>query len=351
MTKRKTIIINSPRKIHKCDTPIWSSPISPLHPDNQPDKETIIIDKPINTLSDLIELGNMYDATKNYNIDMEQLSRLVPSLTELNNMIGMNKIKNDMIDHILFYIQKLDVHNCMMHTVIEGPPGTGKTEVAKIIGKIYLALGVLRNDKFIKATRTQLIGQYLGQTAPATQKVINSALGGVLFIDEVYSLGNPEKRDSYAKECIDTINENLTEKKNDFICIIAGYKDDINKCFFAYNKGLERRFPIRFTITEYTGEELYLIFRKKVSDNLWLLDENIKEDFFIDNYKFFPNYGGSIEILFNKCQRAHARRVFTSGNKSKLLTLEDLNKGFQVFTMHCSKVIDCQDEVWKQMFL
>jgi len=94
--------------------------------------------------------------------------------------------------------------------------------------------------------------------------MIDAAKGGVLFIDEVYSLGNAEKRDSFSKECIDTINENLTTKKTDFICIIAGYKEDIKDCFFAYNAGLERRFPIRFHIDEYNASELFSIFKKKV---------------------------------------------------------------------------------------
>ena len=212
-------------------------------------KELVIIDKEITNIVDLIELGKLYDESKRYNIDLKTVNRLVEPLTELNNMIGMDSVKQDMVDHILFRIQNLDSTNTdMMHTVIQGPPGVGKTEVAKIIGKIYLAMGILKNNKFIKATRSQLIAGYLGQTAKATQKVIDSAIGGILFIDEVYSLGNAEKRDSFAKECIDTINENLTDKKTDFICIIAGYKDEIDSCFFSYNSGLERRFPVRFTI-------------------------------------------------------------------------------------------------------
>jgi len=347
MTKRKIIFIvppdddtNKVQKINNADTPrILSSP---------QDKELVVIEKTINSLKDLIELGEMYNVTKRYNFDLEQLNYLVPSLLELDNMIGMNKVKNDIVDHILFYIQQLDEKSSdMMHTIIQGPPGVGKTELAKIIGKIYLAMGILKNNKFVKATRSNLIGGYLGQTAPLTQKVIDSAIGGVLFIDEVYSLGNAEKKDSYAKECIDTINENLTNKMTDFICIVAGYKDDIEKCFLSYNKGLDRRFPVRFTIEGYTAEELFLIFKKKVTDLHWSIANNITSKFFITNYKSFKNYGGDMEILFGKCKRAYARRTFTTCDKTKIITLQDLNEAYKYYEDTDMK----DDMVWREMFL
>ncbi len=322
---------------------------------NEEDKELVEIIKEINNLDDLIELGRMYDPTKRYNIDLKILNKLVEPLSELNKMIGMETVKQDMVDHILFRIQKLDnSHQDMMHTVIQGPPGVGKTEVAKIIGKVYLAMGILKNDKFVKARRSDLIAGYLGQTAKATQKIIDSAIGGILFIDEVYSLGNAEKRDSFSKECIDTINENLTEKKTDFICIIAGYKDEIDSCFFAYNSGLERRFPVRFTIEAYKPEELFLIFKKKVTDLGWTVDSTIKVDFFKDNMDSFKYYGGDIEVLFSRCKRAHSRRVFTSKEiEKKNLTNTDLQRGFQSFKAHRQDKGDKKEksEAWKNMFL
>ena len=316
------------------------------------EKELVEIDKEINCLLDLIELGKLYDSKKRYNIDLKILNKLVEPLTELNNMIGMETVKQDMVDHILFRIQKLDSsHQDMMHTVIQGPPGVGKTEVAKIIGKIYLAMGILKNDKFIKARRSDLIAGYLGQTAKATQKIIDSAIGGILFIDEVYSLGNAEKRDSFSKECIDTINENLTEKKTDFICIIAGYKDEIDSCFFAYNSGLERRFPVRFTIEPYKAEEIFLIFKKKVYDIGWVLDDSITVKFFEENIQHFKFFGGDMEILFSRCKRSHSRRVFASKDADKkVLNIVDLKRGFDSFKNH-RNVKPKESEVWKNMYL
>lgn len=318
---------------------------------NEEDKELIYITKEINSINDLIELGKMYDSTKRYNIDLKILNKLVGPLTDLNNMIGMETVKQDIVDYILFRIQNLDISNQdMMHTVIQGPPGVGKTEVAKIIGKIYLAMGILKNEKFVKARRSDLIAGYLGQTAKATQKIIDSAVGGILFIDEVYSLGNVEKRDSFSKECIDTINENLTEKKTDFICIIAGYKDEIESCFFSYNSGLERRFPVRFTIEEYKPEELFLIFIKKVNDLGWIIDDSVKVDFFIENKDSFKYFGGDIEVLFSRCKRAHSRRVFTSKeSEKKIINSTDLQRGFQSFKAHRQEKE--KSDVWKNMFL
>ena len=313
--------------------------------------EHITISKSINTITDLIDLGKLYQPFKTYNIDMKTLHHLVDPLTDLQNMIGMETIKQEIVDHVLFRIQGLDErHQTMMHTVIEGPPGTGKTEVARIIGRIYLSMGILKNNKFIKATRSNLIAGYLGQTAILTQKIINSASGGVLFIDEVYALGNSEKRDSFSKECIDTLNENLTERKNDFICIIAGYKKDIQECFFSYNAGLERRFPIRFKMDEYTPPELFQIFQKKVKDGEWTLEDSVKVDFFEKNKKEFHFFGGDMEILFNSCKRAHSRRIFCTESTKKNITITDLERGYESFCNHRKKTEE-ESGVWKTMFL
>ena len=322
----------------------------------KPPPEVVVIKKEVHTIADLIDIGKMYDPTKIYNIDVKILHDLVEPLTVLDGMIGMTAIKQEMVDHILFRVQDFDIFNqMMMHTVIEGPPGTGKTEVARIIGRIYLAMGILRNKNFIKATRSQLIAGYLGQTAIATQKMIDAAKGGVLFIDEVYSLGNVEKRDSFSKECIDTINENLTTKKTDFICIIAGYKDDIKDCFFAYNAGLERRFPIRFHIDEYNASELFSIFKKKVGENRWTMDESIKLEFFEKHHEKFKFFGGDMELLFNSCKRAHSRRVFATGDERKVLRQADIEKGYESFMEHKRDgkgVKGGKDEgVWQTMYM
>lgn len=312
-------------------------------------REYIVIKRDIKTLEDLIKLGKEYDKTKDYNISMNILYDLINPLTELNNMIGMHQLKQELVDHILFRIQILDNITDMNHTIIYGSPGVGKTEVARIIGNIYLAMGILTNNTFIKVKRSDLVAGYLGQTAKATQKCIDNAKGGVLFIDEVYSLGSKEQRDSFAKECIDTLTENLTEHKQNFICIVAGYKKEVEECFFAINKGLDRRFPVRFTIDKYSAQDLFEIFKKKLNDIKWSMDNTITVKFFEDNYEYFNYFGGDIENLIMRIKRSHSRRIFNSDAEKKVINIKDLKLGFNIFKQ--TKEINEKSESWKQMFI
>ena len=244
----------------------------------------------------------------------KRIEKIKEPLIELNNLVGIHSLKSDILDQILFYIQDLHLKNGLdyMHTILYGPPGTGKTEVAKIIGKIFCQLGILQNKTFRKVVRSDLIAGYLGQTAIKTTKVIKEALGGVLFIDEAYSLGNSEKRDSFAKECIDTLCESLSNYKDKIMVIIAGYEKELNECFFSYNPGLKSRFPWVLRTNTYSADDLKDIFIKKVSDIQWHLDEPISTEFFRNNIKFFPYFGRDMEILLLKTKIAHGRRILVN---------------------------------------
>ena len=195
-------------------------------------------------------------------------------------------------------------------------------------------MGILKNETFRKVVRSDLIAGYLGQTAIKTTKVIEEALDGVLFIDEVYALGNSEKRDSFSKECIDTICETLSDYKDRLMVIIAGYEEEINECFFSYNKGLKSRFPWSFKTDKYTPDDLNAIFIKKVNDIKWKLDvdELICTKFFKDNIDAFLYYGRDIEILLLKIKIVHSRRIFCLNNDMKtIINNADLVNGFELF--------------------
>jgi SpoVK/Ycf46/Vps4 family AAA+-type ATPase len=302
--------------------------------------ETISIETEINNISDILKLIETYkiDASIKYNINMKALHDIKEPLIELNNMIGIKDLKNNIVDQILYFTQELHKstnHNGdFMHTVIYGPPGTGKTEIAKIIGKIYSKIGILNKGTFKKVTRSDLVAGYLGQTTLKTNDVIKEALGGVLFIDEAYALGNTEKKDSFSKECIDTLCEALSDNKDNLMVIIAGYENELKDCFFNYNQGLDSRFTWRFKTDEYTGEDLHNIFLKKLNEIGWTVheDSNITSDWFTKNKEYFRFYGRDIETVLAKTKISHSRRVFCKSiDEKKKITLKDLEKGFELY--------------------
>ena len=308
-----------------------------------PIRETIDINVEINNITDILKLIDTYEYNPaiKYNIDMKALHNIKEPLEELNNMIGMTTLKNNIVDQILYFIQQLHKNKNssgdFLHTVIYGPPGTGKTEIAKIMGKIYSKIGILSKGTFKKVTRGDLIAGYLGQTALKTKDVIKESLGGVLFIDEAYSLGNPEKRDSFAKECIDTLCEALSDNKEDLMVIIAGYEKELKESFFAFNQGLDSRFTWRFKTDEYKEEDLYKIFCKMVKDIGWELDTNSKitVDWFKKNKDYFQFFGRDIETLLSKTKIAHSRRVFClPETEKKKINLKDLDKGLEIFLVN-----------------
>ena len=304
------------------------------------DKTFIDIDVEIQNIADILHLIDTYpcDPLIEYSVDMEALHNIKEPLQELNNMIGMKELKMSITGQLIYFIQKLHINadesGDFMHTVIYGPPGTGKTEVAKLMGKIYSKLGVLTSGKFLKVTRSDLIAGYLGQTAIKTADVIKNALGGVLFIDEAYALGNSEKRDSFSKECIDTLCEALSDHKNNLMVIIAGYETELKECFFNYNTGLESRFTWRFKTDEYTGKDLHAIFIKKVADIGWSIHKgnDVSHEWFDKNRDSFQYFGRDIESFLAKTKISHSKRVFCKSiTEKKSLTKEDLMEGFELY--------------------
>lgn len=294
----------------------------------------------INNINDIIELEKHGNKVY-HNPKIIKLINIIPPLKKLQAMVGLDEIKTAIYNHILFFVQDLNKDE-MYHTVISGPPGVGKTELGKILGSIYLGLGILKSDKFRVVKRSELIGKYLGHTAAQTQEIIDDCKGGIMFIDEAYSLGNEEKRDSFSKECLDTINQNLTENRQEFMCIIAGYKDSLNKCFFAYNEGLKRRFPFWYDIKGYTPEELKEIFKRKVIKDKWFLDSEVKSEFFKEKFEFF---GGDIDTFTFYCKMAYSKRIFNHSNlDSKKLTLEDLENGYKTFLENKDNLKDKKDD-------
>ena len=346
-------------------------------PENIPEEdefEEVIFTNEIKHITDLIELSSKYPIKPKvrYSIDLHKLLKIEPHLNELNNMIGMEDVKKSLTYQLMYFLQGFEFKH-MLHTIIEGPPGVGKTCLGKILGQIYLELGCINGDnipnlddddddgpmnikrmfstmlniekpvtqtkkfKFKIAKRSDLVGQYVGHTAVKTQKIINESFGGVLFIDEAYSLGGD---DVFSKECINTINQNLSENGDKFICIIAGYSDALENSFFSQNSGLHRRFPFRYKIDKYNSEELGKILMNKINKEKYTIDNNFNNltKFIETNKEYFPNFGGDIETYFFHLKIMHSTRVFGKSIKLRnIFTKDDFTNALSQMKMHGKK--------------
>jgi SpoVK/Ycf46/Vps4 family AAA+-type ATPase len=272
---------------------------------------------------------------KNIPIKLYKLIDILEPLEKLNNLIGLNTLKNQLLEQLLFFVKNNNNKNCgvMLHTVIEGPPGTGKTTVANLMSEIYAGIGILKKKKCTVVKRDDLIGQFLGEPTINTMETLEECKNGVMLIDEAYSLGSSDNKDSYAKEAIDCINQYLTENQDKLICIIAGYREELNQCFFSQNKGLRRRFPWTFTIDNFTKLELTQIFINKINDtDFYELNDDIDHNYIESKVKmeYFTGNAGDIDSIISRAKIINARINFCSEN-DYVLTKETINEAFEKF--------------------
>ena len=197
---------------------------------------------------------------------------------ELDGIIGLEEIKNyvrDIAKNVQAQqrrkAQGLKVAEVNMHMIFTGNPGTGKTTIARLVAKYLKAIGALKGGQLVEVTRADLVGRYVGHTAPLTTQVLKSAVGGVLFIDEAYSLYRG-KDDSFGLEAIDTLVKGMEDHRDDLIVILAGYSKEMAE-FLTANSGLKSRFPNIIEFPDYTGEELLAIAKLQAGGKGYTLDE------------------------------------------------------------------------------
>lgn len=180
---------------------------------------------------------------------------------ELNGLIGLQSVKK-MINEVQAFVEiqkrrareKLVAEPTVLHAIFKGNPGTGKTTVARIVGRLFKEVGVLQKGHLVEVERADLVGEYIGHTAQKTKEQIKQALGGVLFIDEAYSLARGGEKD-FGKEAIDVMVKSMEDNKDNLIIILAGYTDEMD-WFLCANPGLRSRFPLQIEFPDYQLAEL-----------------------------------------------------------------------------------------------
>lgn len=262
---------------------------------------------------------------------------------ELGALVGMEEMKR-MIKEIYawIYINKkreeagLKAEKQALHMMFKGNPGTGKTTVARLIGKLFQKMNVLSKGHLIEAERADLVGEYIGHTAQKTRDLIKKALGGILFIDEAYSLGRGGEKD-FGKEAIDTLVKHMEDKQHDFILILAGYSREMD-FFLTLNPGLHSRFPLVVDFPDYSIEQLMEIGQRMLKEREYSLsheaEKQLREHLYHVKITLNPNgfsNGRYIRNVIEKSIRTQAMRLLlqNSFDRHELMTLRSNDLVFE----------------------
>jgi len=315
---------------------------------------SIIIDsgkypKEASRISDALKdsLVKYYGYTKILDIcnqnQINEVMRTLPELlAELNEMIGLNKVKTK-VNNLITYqkVQKLrkkhglNIVKGTLHLAFTGKPGTGKTTVARIVGRIYKQIGLLSCGHFMEVSRTDLIAGYQGQTALKVKKIMEKAKGGVLFIDEAYSITENDHSDSYGRECLTELTKALEDYRDDLVVIVAGYTEPMNK-FFQSNPGLKSRFNTFIEFDDYTADELEEILTMMCKNNDYILSAEARKKIkhalinqVASKDEHFAN-GRLVRNIYDDIVMNHAKRVVEFNEPSRetlsIITNEDFTE-------------------------
>ena len=275
-------------------------------------------------------------------------------LSRLDAFVGIDDVKREMhsiVENIKQYrIEKNDpkaLPPFKDQYVFLGNPGTGKTTVARIFADMLSSLGILPGGQLIEVTREDLVAKFVGGTAPKTRQVVDSAMGGVLFIDEAYTLSSGEGSD-YGREAINTLLKPVEEQRGKFVCIIAGYTKEMLD-FFDANSGITSRFNKRLEFTDYTPDQLTHIFRKKLEKEGYGLDADAESHigkFFEKMYKRrTKNFGNAREVMsaFESALERHRERLLAEGRgEDRLFSRADVEGAEALRELDVDKIARCR---------
>ena len=263
------------RNLRSMDTDFWGTPLMDGKPANQPRKpeKSEKPEKP--TSQTQAEVPEEKE-------EIPPKEKIEDLLAELDSYVGMDAIKAEvrsLINMVQVYKLRrehdLPTTDMSLHMVFSGNPGTGKTTVARIMARIYHSLDILSKGQLVEVDRSGLVAGYVGQTALKTQKVIEKAMGGVLFIDEAYALNGKSEND-FGQEAIDTILKAMEDHRDDLVVIVAGYTELMDR-FIHSNPGLESRFNRFLEFEDYTTEQMVAIFKMQCKKGCYVLAQGTEE--------------------------------------------------------------------------
>ncbi|MCU9611974.1 stage V sporulation protein K [Caldibacillus lycopersici] len=254
---------------------------------------------------------------------------------DLSSLVGLEDIKKVVKEIYAWIIVNkkreelgLKAGKQVLHMMFKGNPGTGKTTVARLIGKLFHKVNVLSKGHLIECERADLVGEYIGHTAQKTRDLIKKSIGGILFIDEAYSLGRGGEKD-FGKEAIDTLVKHMEDRQHEFVLILAGYSREMEG-FLALNPGLQSRFPIIIEFPDYTVDQLMEIGKQMIKEKEYILSEEAERKLRDHLLQIKNTYqstrfsnGRYIRNIIEKSIRAQAMRLLIKNqyDKKELMTI------------------------------
>ncbi len=278
-------------------------------------------------------------------------------LEELNGFVGLKSIKHaikEFIDYLKFQQERESKglsggKKFSINAIFEGNPGTGKTTIARLMGEIFRAMGIVEKGHVIEVDRSSLVGQYVGETAQKTDKLIQEAMGGILFIDEAYTLiKKGGSGQDFGQEAVDILLKRMEDKKGEFVVIVAGYPKEMNT-FIESNPGLKSRFNHTFTFEDYMPDELLEIFSNAIAKEDYQIEDDSKEELKKEFTRLYrkrdASFGNARLIMqvFEKLKIQISKRLVNTKDKKKTkkmlstFILEDIKN-----TLHTKDSFDVQ---------